>query len=347
MSTFLIKLTPLEPYFFGSERTFNFGDTKQFSKVKYFISSNEIPSQTTLLGMLRKIIIEVENLFNSEFNYNEDQKIKIDELIGKNSFNLDDLNLDFGIIKNIYPLFIIDEYQNYYIKTPFDHKDGYNYNAHNDFLKIQTTHGEKKIPKDFKVKVGISDGYLCLKDKRIRTDLFNSCVRVGINKGKTLENQNKEHAFYKKEYKTLKEKFSFAFFADLGDYNNLPESYLATLGQGKSLFEVNIQKKSNDLIEIIKDTLSVGKPRKYVLSPCLFKDSYEFEGAILKTKEFRYITLTKEKNYFGKFKKSPELFNLVTAGSIIYSGNEVDNKLSYKEHFEKIGMNTILDIGGN
>ena len=55
MGKYLIKLKPLEPYFFGGERTFGFGKkTKQ--KQPYYIVSEYIPSQPTLFGTLRYIV---------------------------------------------------------------------------------------------------------------------------------------------------------------------------------------------------------------------------------------------------------------------------------------------------
>ncbi|MEG2717669.1 MAG: hypothetical protein RR961_10055, partial [Eubacterium sp.] len=59
MSDYIITFTPEEPYFLGNERTFSFGDNKdkQQRSGKYHIESDKIPSQTTLLGTLRYLLL--------------------------------------------------------------------------------------------------------------------------------------------------------------------------------------------------------------------------------------------------------------------------------------------------
>ena len=43
MGAYLIKFTPLEPYFFGNEKNFGYGLRKNKT---YFIESNEVPEQS-------------------------------------------------------------------------------------------------------------------------------------------------------------------------------------------------------------------------------------------------------------------------------------------------------------
>ena len=42
MAKYIIKLTPLEPYFFGGENTFRF-DEEEIKKSNYFIKSLRVP----------------------------------------------------------------------------------------------------------------------------------------------------------------------------------------------------------------------------------------------------------------------------------------------------------------
>lgn len=103
MSNYLIKLTPLDKFFFGQKKTF--GD----DNANYFVYSSHFPQQTTLLGLLRYQLLQIagEDVF-------KDNKIqdtnKAAKLIGKQSFSpfVKD-KLQFGIIESLSPVFIIDK----------------------------------------------------------------------------------------------------------------------------------------------------------------------------------------------------------------------------------------------
>ena len=58
---YLITFTPMEPYFFGGERTFGFGKESD-RKPPYYIVSEKKPSQPTLFGTLRYIILSQNNV---------------------------------------------------------------------------------------------------------------------------------------------------------------------------------------------------------------------------------------------------------------------------------------------
>ncbi|KAF5066213.1 CRISPR-associated protein [anaerobic digester metagenome] len=110
MNNFLIKLTPLTPYFFGGENTFGDG------KINYFARSNYLPQQTTILGMLRHQLLVQNNLIGTD-PIDSDWK----SLIGEDSFQKKDGKFisDFGIINKISPVFLADE-KSYYITQSLD-----------------------------------------------------------------------------------------------------------------------------------------------------------------------------------------------------------------------------------
>ncbi|KGN81481.1 CRISPR-associated protein Cmr3 [Porphyromonas gulae] len=104
--TYLIKLTPLDKFFFGQKKTF--GD----DNANYFVYSSHFPQQTTLLGLLRYQLLQIagEEIFKD--NKIQDEH-KAGELIGKQSFSpfVKD-KLQFGIIQSLSPVFIIDKKNN-------------------------------------------------------------------------------------------------------------------------------------------------------------------------------------------------------------------------------------------
>ena len=113
---YLIQLKPLTPYFFGGENTFGYNVEKNES---YIIHSMLLPQQTSILGMIRKKILDEEsNASHSQFKLKEDFKYPqeewsiIDKRIGTDSFDLKKTKQSFGHIKSISPVFII--HNNFY-----------------------------------------------------------------------------------------------------------------------------------------------------------------------------------------------------------------------------------------
>ena len=94
MSIYLVRFTPLEPYFFGNEKTFGYGTVKNKT---YYVESSELPSQSGLFGTLRYCCISRPGK-----NY----KIDPGE-IGSESFNIRSSCMQtFGKIHRMSPLFV-------------------------------------------------------------------------------------------------------------------------------------------------------------------------------------------------------------------------------------------------
>lgn len=82
----------------GDRRVF-FGGEKSAFKDEYYLSSGYWPQQTTLLGMLRRLILEKSGHIDDDLDQREDWPA----LIGKSSFD-GTANQNFGIIERISPL---------------------------------------------------------------------------------------------------------------------------------------------------------------------------------------------------------------------------------------------------
>lgn len=102
-----ITLTPVDKFFFGGDMTFQVGSNEndQFNTQysSYIIQSRYFPQQTSLLGMLRFLILRNnENVFNGN-KIIKDKKADAEKLIGSKSFTVNDSNEEncFGIIKGI------------------------------------------------------------------------------------------------------------------------------------------------------------------------------------------------------------------------------------------------------
>ncbi|MGC8866155.1 MAG: type III-B CRISPR module-associated Cmr3 family protein [Bacteroidales bacterium] len=98
MAIYRFKLKPLEPFFFGGEKHILEG-----GKIlnEYFMNSTYYPQQTTLLGMLRFLLLKLSpEVFNGT---QITDKRKAVQLIGERSF--DGTIENFGAIKKLSPLF--------------------------------------------------------------------------------------------------------------------------------------------------------------------------------------------------------------------------------------------------
>ena len=370
MSNYLVKFTPLEPYFFGGEKSLVFGDSKKGKLNSYFIRSNEQPSQTTLLGALRYCCID-----NIRKDYEFDPKI-----IGADSFQIDaSQKQSFGVIQAISPLFLICDAANelestgIYIKTPFDHiqKEDEKYTPFKDYFGIETEHGIRLLTSDFNAKNGITDSYINLTNEKVRSDLFLSDIRTGINK------RAKDEGLFKKEHKMLKEGFSFAIYAEI---EREMQNRVVYLGQKKSAFSVVFIKqdesfsdkladlkakttkllckypikysainmdftdsKAVNIIDLIDDCVikAVALSDLYVSPELLYQHSL---FASTKTNDFRTFSTKKQAkcSYTDRFSRGNTLIRMIAAGSFFILKEQAEfDKAMQNEQCMQIGYNTI------
>jgi CRISPR-associated protein Cmr3 len=233
MPKLLIKLTPLEPYFLGGERIFEKGDGNKH----YFIRSLDTPAQSALFGVLRYLLIEKPGSAADFGKRYEQYRAKRENGEFKREFRGFALNrpeVAFENIKGISPLYIVDKSGCFFAPAPFDHISGnIHYKPFEFGCEVETVNGGRKFPLDYNAKKGIANGWMALDGKkRILTDLFEPVVQVGINR------VTEEQGFFKKEYKRLKNGFSFAFFADI----SCPiYERIVYMGQGRSSFRTECE----------------------------------------------------------------------------------------------------------
>ena len=360
MSTYLVRLTPQEPYFFGNEKclTFDDGNPRGQMTNRYYIKSERTPLQTTLLGAMRYVFLKEKTYSLSNEN------------VGSESFKIEKKNQDFGVIKKISPLFLLKGNERLVV-TPFDHikakkkKDEQGkeiryemttytpFSYHNSENKpniIRTADGEKWFTPDFDVKEGLTDSYVYVDGeagKIVKSDeIFSYTTRVMINK-----TQDKK-AFFKKDYVMLDKDYSFGFYLELADgtvidKNRIKFNYgnsidkiqtFVYLGQGKSLFSLTFEKDAtNDIESKIKSL--IGENKAYCFGDTLADNSI-YKVAKFAAVDFRdyraYETLGN-----GKVKKDNILYKLIKAGSVFISDNTSKIVCSHA-NCEQIGFNIMI-----
>jgi len=349
MSTYLVRLTPQEPYFFGNEKclTFDDGNPRGQMTNRYYIKSERTPLQTTLLGAMRYILLP-----EKKYNFGK-------EYIGEESFNIEKDFQSFGVIKKISPLFLLKGNKRL-IVTPFDHlkvkkekkvvdgeekEIGYKmttYTPFTNYEKISTADGEKWFTPDFDVKEGLTDSYVYVDGEAGKIvesgKIFSYTTRVMINK-----TQDK-NAFFKKDYVTLDKEYSFGFYLELdGSIETDKMQKFVYLGQGKSLFSLTFEENvANDIESKIKAL--IGENKVYCFGDTL-ACNYIYKASKFAVVDFRDYRAYKTK--FDVDKKKPKvekgctLYKLIKAGSVFIS-DDTSKIVCERKNCEQIGFNVMI-----
>lgn len=283
MTKYLASLKPIGSFFFSGERSFKFnGDDKE--GINCLARSKKFPQQTSILGMIRKEILIINDLYSEKWDYDDKKKKYIKDLIGEKGFNLiaNNENIikeeqDFGIIKNISPTFLYDG-RNYYIKAVKDHKihdDNKKYTPLEFGNSVKTPSGKHiKLPKNYNSKDGVCSDFMRLRDGKIfkSENIFIEDEKIGIKRNTSGVTEDK--AFYKQigyrlansSIKDIPEEldkdkniggefeFSFAFNIDVDDskLNKNLDGYTSTvsLGAEGSTFKLIIRRIEEGLSKI-------------------------------------------------------------------------------------------------
>ncbi len=348
MKDYLIKLTPLEPYFFGGEQNFAYGQVAREAKQSYFIKSLNVPSQTTLLGALRYAVLDAENALITDYN-DPEQRAVYNDLVGEKSFSFNE-NRSYGKIDSISPLFIVED-GDYYVPTPMNHdaaKETYTPFNVEKCTGVKTSCGNGMYAVDYSAKNGCGGGWVKL-DYTLTVlsdeEMFSGIVKVGINAHRIDGSLDNKESFFKKEYKTLL-KGDFAFFAKLDSTvgDKLCGGMTVFLGQNKSAFKLHAERKDNDLTDRITSSFSNKSSRSfyYAASDC-YMENVPQDMFIARSMLFRHLTTNTDSRFYYRINKSENLYRLIKAGAVFYSDSDefIKNESCYKA-----GMNTLVHIGG-
>lgn len=332
MSRYLVRFTPMEPYFFGNEKTLRYpGDAANHYGNLYFVRGENTPLQTALLGTLRFLLLEENGRSADNFSPLSDAE---KALIGKESFKAEQCEKQsFGCISSMSALFLTDREGRYYVPLPMDHNTASSrkdYSPLDSYQKMETLDGQKLFSPQYNPKSPAASGWLCLSDSTVHTDLFESDLRVGINRRKD------EDGFFKKEYRKLKEGFSFSVICEMEDDGRFSggHSRIASMGQGRSAFTVSFKplgKEDADPEELLRailetshrEILKDGQSLIYCVSD-IFPQGDLYEGLLFAasgSREYRSLRTqtTRDENGCERLSRSRHgvLCRLLQAGSVM------------------------------
>lgn len=386
MSKYRITLMPIDKFFFGGDMTFQVGNNEKDSfnqqYSSYIIQSSMFPQQTSLLGMLRFLILR--NADKSIFAANKivDKKAAA-ALIGGSSFkvNNDNEKNSFGVIKGISrvgvlrdgkelvfaPLFGKISFDNNAqegsynfgkLKVPHLTKDQYDAKDGLEILLIE----KKDIEKYFGQYESISSARKAekKKDKPILTkppyqmgDIFIQDRRIGIARSIQSGKTDDGALFKQISYRFNDDaKYSFVFEAEvegveLKDF----DGHLVTVGGDNSQFIINISDDLNNEAVISENSHC---PAITLLSPTFLKRSEVLDNtifAVTRLMPFRFLTSVMEKTesyhiLSGNLTRS-DRYELYAPGTVFYFESVKQREsfvkaLESKKDFRQIGYNDYI-----
>ncbi len=364
MSKYLIKLKPLGKYFFGGDMTFEVGgkSNKDYNSKysSYIIESNKFPQQTSLLGMLRYLLLtKSPKVFSLDEN-RITNKADAANIIGQASFSVTpNHKLDekqdsrFGKINSIGPCFLLYEdnkenerIEEYFLSAPKDcqlmvsFKDSLEAYYNGNALKVpsisykvkkEQPDGEGKI-KEYTSKAEFDTIYISGNGSTIKEDeIFIKDTRIGINKSYEGKTSHDDKGYYKQISYRLKDGFSFAFVAEVDFDLSECQNEIVSLGADGSEFSLSASLHSDEFQTLHYPdgiTLVKGAYRVILLSDSLL-DSEDIKKACFNISEsipFRFlVTDVKCENYNvlgGKVKRSEKKYYLYEKGSVFYFESE-------------------------
>jgi len=348
LSIYRVMFTPMEPYFFGNEKTFRF-DARPLGQydTPYYIRSEKTPLQTTVFGAIRYLLLK------NRQSKSEGYPIGYERIIGEKSWNITESNQEFGIINNISPIFLYNQNskaeERIYVPAPFNH---YYYrerekdipDVYTPFSLCDIKGDTRQYAPEFEPKEFLFDGFINIDSGEVvRSDaVFNKTVRVGIDVNK------RKSAFFKKEYCYLSEGWSFGIYLDVKDSEEpIIEDSVVYLGQSKAAFKVDFNKEENKLEEKVKK--HIANNSVYCMSDVYTSNKiYEYTSfSVTQIRDYRaYNTIATGETRSLKIKKDDTLYRLVKAGSVLCFNdmgklNDLKDELNNK-HCQTIGMDSIV-----
>lgn len=357
MSKFQITLTPVDKFFFGGDMTFQVGNNEEDefnSQFKsYIIKSSMFPQQTSLLGMLRFLILR-----NAGKDVFKDGKIvdksKARDLIGGRSFMVGNDN-DFKTIKGLNHIRIRKtengqttdlEFAPLFKELSFEKASLGSYNLY-DICIPSLSKDEYDAKKG--TEVALTDGVKSIK----LDDVFVEDRRVGINRDIKTGIVDDGALFKQLSYRFSKKKANYCFVFDAEIEDSVPfESYsgqVVTVGGDNSQFVIGITKevKTNNSIKPFDKAI-------WLLSPTLLTraEARTAKFAVTKLMPFRFLTEREDnredddRSYHilnSKLKRSKR-FELYASGSMFYFEDEEQKQkfisaIESKKEFRQIGYN--------
>ena len=345
MNKYLITLKPVENYFFGGETTF--GGKNGKNETNYFARSNPFPQQTSLLGLLRHLLL-ISNDAIPIYSY----KNKANKLIGEKSF---DINVrakeqKFGVIRQISPLYILDKLNKkvFRITLPYEN---FAIEFHTGEIVLNKLMNQIPIVLGYDPKSHYQSVFKDNTGNILQFDEVFTEIKPKIGIDKERDDDDKEK-LYKQITYTLKDNFAFAYFAHIDETyqndNNNQQTKLNSFGQinfggERKLFNYQIIKSDKQEF-IAEPDFNKGKEKIVLTSDTLVDESILDEVRLMlnQTQDFRTVKLPASN---GKFEVSKKL-NLLKKGTVIFADDlqKIEELINQAKNYKNIGFNHYIKL---
>lgn len=364
MSKYIITLTPTGAFFFGGDMSFSVKNNKDYNEKysSYIIESNRFPQQTSLLGMLRFLILSNDTAAFDQSTQKIINKDKALQLIGENSFSISNTHTknNFGLIKSISPCILQKKENNgnwidLFPTAPL-YESGVNFS---NTTNATSNRKSVKIPviKDYNPKKQYepifrsADNEVSIMD----SEIFHKDQRIGIEKD--YSGITKDSAFFKQICYRLENGFRFAFEADIETDITLYDGQIVSVGGNNSQFIIKIVKDRNIGYPVKCDNTVNCYGKVILLSHTFIEKEDENKScfAITDTIPFRFLGTTVDTDNYNilstKVLRSNKYY-LYKAGSVFYFDNKNNfnsfvSTLESKKEFRQIGYNYYKSISNN
>lgn len=344
--------------------------TASDATANYYVRSNCLPQQTSLLGMLRlRLLVQSGNLPITD-------KEKAKEWIGAESFCPDRREAQgFGKIEALSPVFVCREgssegrmSEHILLPTARDRCNGQTEGFHlSAERKGRVFFSEQQGAKDFvpelgphfNYKNGIYEGFLCQQSGHFHAfaDVFKPSERIGIQKMK------KDEAFYKQLFYKMEQDYSFLFFAQL---DCALEDALVYLGGDSSAFKMTVEaidgakspfpdlngfakgaysNNSTDFDKLVLLSDAYTETSIYQHADFALTDTQDFRNLKANIRDTKHYSFRPRENASGhaSLTKLDKKINLLKRGSVFYAKQMSGLEKALKHpNFEKIGYNRFI-----
>ena len=315
MSKYLLRIEPVEHFFFGVEKTGDLGNRKP-----YYMRTALFPQQTSILGLLRYILLLKNNLLGTNLN-----TIDVEKLIGIAGFPGVKPSKDksaYGKIINIFPVFILGENNRAYYYRPLDWKYKYekitnckvSYNNDNcvEFVPFLKDYDAKKGIPEYVISQngdsllleynGESTEWVLRKEAKAGNQKSPERRFVEKKGDKKQEDDAKKEAYYKQEFLYMSKGFAYGCIVEVENEHGLDEyKTVLPFGGERSSFSISFVELNDDS----QYKFNLDPPQNKELKIELLSDTYMDNAdlnhacfAICDAVAFRNLkTSTKTKNY--------------------------------------------------
>ncbi|MGD8782038.1 MAG: type III-B CRISPR module-associated Cmr3 family protein [Ignavibacteria bacterium] len=360
---YIITFTPLGRFFFGSSQSW--GES-------FYAKSLEFPTQTTILGCLRRTLLKQNNLLDEQLRYPKDYNDKkLHELTGASradGFNEEDLSL--GIINKMSPVFISrfekESIAEAFLPVPSDvyvsdsklkiieyKLDGAGATTRDPSSAYKRTTEDKLYPAKVMDSKQFWDNYLNSSESDYDSSLETTKIIKPISQpGIARKKRNKiDKEFYRKKDFLMESDYAFSVIVEFaGEIKDKLKDDFVFLGGEQSKFNLKIIDIDDKVKECLPQPLI-----KFInnYSPADLKINQPAEKIVLVSHLFLNGKLPGIKhsvtNHMGTIRSlnrtghKTQSYRIIPSGSVLYIDKNFKTETSYK-FASKIGYNFFIEV---